>query len=498
MVSVKKRTTDPIWQLNETLKSLRKEKVRLVRKYIKVKIDFDLSRSVQAKKEDFVLLNRALKEKNLTLLDEKIHQVNFDLVLKALPIWTTTTKEISKCLPLSIRLFDLVIFDESSQCDIATAIPAIFRAKQMVVVGDPLQLRHISFLSRGKQRELKQKNSVTRDIPDYRNDSLIDWTNETLSNPDQSTYLDEHFRSKTDIINFSNSKFYGNRLKLIRSNPLSDTTTSVEVINVDGTRDSNGVNLIEIDNLISKVREIIDKYKKANVTLVPSIGISSPFADQVKQIKKELSEAIPFDLIKRHDILVGTPFHFQGEERDIMMISFCIDNDSHHASINYLNREDVFNVLITRARNRQIVFTSVNSYLLPYQSLLKEYLEVNMNVSSLVSNREESIYDLFFQEVSEYLKKSGFNLILHSTVVSGVLIDLVVLFEGKCYCVDLIGYPGQFEEQFSLEDLRLLNHIDIPLYFLPYSSWYLNNEQAKMDLIDFVTISDTNKIKLKN
>lgn len=486
----KKRTSKPIWELNKKLKVLRKEKTRLVKKYIKTKIDYDLNKLVRTRKEEFLKLNHALKENNLTLIDKKINRVNFDLVLKALPLWTSTTKEISKCLPLTNELFDIVIFDEASQCDLSTAIPSIFRAKQMIVVGDPHQLRHISFLSKKKQIELQNHNSVSSSVPDYRKDSLIDWTNSFLSNPDQTVYLDEHFRSKTDIIQFSNNKFYNNQLRLIRSNPISDSSSSIEIIYVDGLRNPQGVNNIEITNAINRVKTIVEKNKDTNVALTPSIGISSPYTEQVKQIKKDLAQSIPFDLIKRHNILVGTPFHFQGEERDIMIISFCIDKDSHYASLNYLSRKDVFNVLITRARNKQIVFTSIKPSILPAKSLLKEYLELSSSISK--SHNQDIIYDIFFKEVYQYLQESGLEIIKQSTIVSGVMIDLVVLYKNECYCIDLIGYPGIFEEQFNLEDLRILNRINIPIFFLPYSSWYLDGNKTKRNLIRFIKKENNN------
>lgn len=483
-IQYRKYANDPIWKLNDKLKTLREEKARLVRKYIRVKLNYELRKIVRRKKVDFLKLINALKENNLTLRDKKINKLNYDLILSALPLWTSTTKEISKCLPLNKELFDLVIFDEASQCDIASAIPSLCRAKKMIVVGDPHQLRHVSFLSNKKQDELLQRNEVVLSIPNYRKDSLIDWTNKLLSNPDQTTLLNEHFRSKTDIIQFSNNKFYENQLRLIRSNPISDSSSSIEFIQVNGKRNKQGVNEIEIEEIISTVKTIIKKHGDSITSIIPKIGISSPYTAQVKSIKSALSDSIPYHLIKRHEILVGTPFHFQGEERDIMMISFCIDKDSHFGSINYLNRRDVFNVLITRARNRQIIFTSIQSSDLPSHSLLKEYL--GSSDSILIENKKDLIYDDFFNEVNDFLDQSGINVIQQNTIVSGIPIDLVVLHNNKCYCIDLIGYPGEFEDQFSLEDLRILNRINTPVFFLPFSSWYLDYEKMKKNLLYFL------------
>lgn len=483
----RKRAKEPIWRLNEKQKVLRKEKAKLVRKYIRSKINYNLESIVARRKKDFVKLNHALKENNLTLLDQKISEVDFELILKAIPLWSSTTKEISKCLPLVQGLFDVVIFDESSQCDLASSIPSIYRAKQLIVVGDPYQLRHISFLSNKRQIELLENNSVKIKVPNYRRESLIDWTDNLLSNPEQTTYLDEHFRSKTNIIQFSNDKFYGNRLKLIRSTPLSDESNTLEIFKEEGERDSKGINLVEIQSIVNKVKSIVDEHQNSDQFPLPTIGISSPFAEQVKKLKRSISEEIPFDKLKRHSVLIGTPFHFQGEERDIMLISFCVDHKTHFGAFNYLNRSDVFNVLVTRARNKQLVYTSVKSSEMPTNSLLKEFIE-SCNFQS--KNQEKNIiYDSFYSEVKEFLSESGFQVVKQATLVSGVLIDLVILYKNKCICVDLIGYPGDFEDQFSLEDLRILNRVQAPIFFLPYSSWFIEREKTMKNLIEFIESS---------
>jgi len=258
----------------------------------------------------------------------------------------------------------------------------------------------------------------------------------------------------------------------------------LEIVYTKGNRDPKGVNAIEIEEIINRVKKIISEHKNTNPNTIPTIGISSPFTEQVKQLKKELSKSITFDQLKKFNVLVGTPFHFQGEERDIMLISFSVDNDSHPSSINYLNRNDVFNVLVTRARNKQVVFTSANPKQLPTNSLLKEYLESNTNEREL--KLQNKTYDSFFEEVSTFLTASGYEIIQDSILVSGILIDLVILHDDKYFCIDLIGFPGEFESQLSIEELRILNRVDVPMFFLPYSSWYLDIEKSKKNLINFI------------
>lgn len=75
--------------------------------------------------------------------------------------------------------------------------------------------------------------------------------------------------------------------------------------------------------------------------------------------------------ILKHKIPVATPYGFQREERDIMLISFSLDNESKRASV-YLNKPDVFNVTITRARHQQKLFLSIDETQLPETNLLRQ------------------------------------------------------------------------------------------------------------------------------
>ena len=70
------------------------------------------------------------------------------------PIWAITNLTARTNFPLEFGLFDLLIIDEASQCDIPSAIPLIYRAKKVVIIGDPNQLRHVALLRDGLDRIL--------------------------------------------------------------------------------------------------------------------------------------------------------------------------------------------------------------------------------------------------------------------------------------------------------------------------------------------------------
>lgn len=483
-IQYQKSKTDLVWKLNSSLTAKNRLKNKTVKSYVKETLEKKLQRSLKTNRANFTKLINALKENNYTKLDEQIHKIDFSLILNALPVWLTTTKQISKHLPLRKELFDLVIVDEASQCDIASLIPAIYRAKNLVVVGDPQQLNHISFLSDKKQEALRVKYNLDTNLPNYRKESAIDWTNDLLKSQNQVTFLNDHYRSKPAIIKFSNEEFYDEQLTILKSHPIQDIQESVIIRKTDGVRNKKGVNEIEAVSILNEIKLLIAEYENIDAKVAPTIGISSPISAQVSYLKSCINKELSSDVIRKHNILIGTPFHFQGEERDIMYISFTIDPETHFGTINYFNREDVFNVLITRARNKQYIFISTELNHLPASSLLRRYLEYDHEHQEV--NLNEDSYDKFLLEVTEFLKNSGYHKIYNSITVSGVEVDLTIVNEQEYFCVDLIGYPGEFTPQFSSRNIEILNRMNVPVYFIPYSCWVLNIDQTKKDLLNFL------------
>lgn len=100
----------------------------------------------------------------------------------------------------------------------------------------------------------------------------------------------------------------------------------------------------------------------------------SPFRDQVDHLSRAIADRLEASDIEKHDLVVGTAYSFQGDERDVMLLSLVVDPESHPASIRYLEQPDVFNVSITRARDYQIVFTSLDAREAPAGTLLARYL----------------------------------------------------------------------------------------------------------------------------
>ena len=110
-------------------------------------------------KAQSILSDNALKKlteevdvQNLTGKSTKISKSTAEKIIKSKPVWVSSVQAAPKRIPLIAGLFDLLILDEATQCDIASAIPLLYRAKRAVILGDDKQLKFIPNI--GKAQDL--------------------------------------------------------------------------------------------------------------------------------------------------------------------------------------------------------------------------------------------------------------------------------------------------------------------------------------------------------
>ncbi|KAB1160445.1 AAA family ATPase [Tenacibaculum aiptasiae] len=433
-----------------------------------------------------ITLTNILETEEKSLKNQHIQNLDATSLTHFLPIWLVKIDEVSSCLPMQKDLFDIAIVDEATQCDIASCLPIMQRAKKVVVAGDTNQLRHISFLSKTQMHRYQKQHNITDALRfNYRKKSLLDFTLESTEKGNQIVLLDEHYRSLPDIIRFSNATFYGEALRIMTQTPSNTHKQAVFLHKTSGKQEENGVNNEEINLIINHVKGIVVKEKETHKSKATSIGILSPFRQQTDYLTKAIKEAFTLRQIKKHKIKLGTPYHFQGEECDVMLLSMVVSEQSHFASLNYLNKEDVFNVAITRARHEQHVFYSVTSQALPEKSLLKHYLssfEKQISEQTTTLKIEE---DIFSKEIQAFLKP--FNATIHvGYVIAGLSIDLLLEKDKKYLGIDLIGYPGSFIHAFDIERYRILHRVGIQIIPISYVSWKYRRDEVLRFLIKII------------
>jgi AAA domain len=478
----------PLWALMDELEHVLHESRQEAGRYLLLLFHQRLQEVLKRHRRDLQTFWEALKARTGNEKESHFQDVNFSNVLQALPVWLVNTGNLHQVLPLTTGLFDLVIIDEASQLDIASALPLLQRAKRAVVVGDPKQLRHVSFLSREQQRNFAEQFGLTQFKPQahlsFRDTSVLDLTADRIAMQDQVHMLDEHFRSLPGIIAFSNRYFYDGRLKIMTATPQNKEEVSVFIHQVPGKRTASGQNKVEAEALLADLAALIAAEAALSTIQCQSIGILSPFRSQVDWLKRLCSEKFTTEQWQRHHLLIGTPFDFQGEERDVMLLSWAVDRATAPGAIAYLNREDVFNVSITRARAAQHHYLSVEArHLLP-NNLLRTYLTESIAQQQAVHPAVPA--DAFMKEVLAFLQQQGIVHYLTHYHIAGVDVDLVITHQGKTYCIDCVGFPGLAEKALPLARWKILARIGVFTFVLPYSLWYLDRSKCEDALLRFL------------
>ncbi len=432
----------------------------------------------QFKRQRLFIHSKSLIERKKSLQNRLLEAEDFKPLLEAFPCWCVTTYAVSGSLPMKPGLFDVAIIDEASQCDIASCFPILYRAKKAVIVGDDKQLPHLSFLETAKEQSFMSKYEVADRYQlmwRFRTNSMFDIANYYSMHP---VLLDEHFRSLPPIINFSNREFYGNRIRVMRQNNPNDKI--LEIVHVpDGKVDYDATrNLPEIEALVKRVHEIIVDNERENPDNPITIGIISPFRAQVEQLKISLSKVISDYMMEKHKIEIGTAHTFQGDERDIILISWAFANNSFPQSLTFLQKPNLFNVAVTRAKNKMINFVSKDFTDLPdglfrsYLSYIKEYDEKHEKIIN--KELDENTYkNSFEREVAETLRDLDYE-IQAGVDLGGVNADILV---NNKFVIECDGLKDNIKSNMkNMKKQAIIERCGFKVCRFSYREWLKSNE----------------------
>lgn len=282
---------------------------------------------------------------------------NLKALTTALSVWIVTTLSTRRGVPLAPALFELVVIDEASQCDIASAIPLLFRARRAVIIGDPKQLRHISTLHIDEEMHIRDSLSLQEYWKKgwrYSSYSIYDLAEHIQNGQGKLPYfLNEHYRSDGAIIGFSNRAFYGGRLvvktdrKLLAQKGFELGIFWHDVVGAVPPGSRSAYNPIETEAIV-KLVESWEKLLRAHPKT--TIGIVTPFRRQMETLESAvLKSQILSDMLER--IQIGTAHKFQGDECDIMVLSPVVADGIPQRLITWIAQTDqLLNVATTRAR----------------------------------------------------------------------------------------------------------------------------------------------------
>jgi len=277
----------------------------------------------------------------LRMLMAEFHEEIFRL----LPCWMASPESVSAIFPMK-ELFDLVIFDEASQCFAERGIPAMYRGRQVVVAGDSKQL---------KPFELYQiRWDEEEEHPDLEVDSLLDLSERYL----ESRSLLAHYRSQAlELIDFSNQYFYDNKLQLLPDrNLLNALEPGIQFHRVQGIWEKH-TNQIEAEKVVELVVQFLE------TDPAKQIGIVTFNAPQQLLILELLEERLQ-GREWPSSLMVKNIENVQGDEKDIIIFSIGYAPDKQgrfqmlFGSLSLPGGENRLNVAVTRAREKVVVVCS--------------------------------------------------------------------------------------------------------------------------------------------
>jgi predicted DNA-binding WGR domain protein len=315
------------------------------------------------------------------------------------PIWLMSPLSVSDTLPLSADLFDVVIFDEASQIPTEEAVPALSRARQVVVVGDEMQLPPTSFFSAHAgegEDEIMVEEGGERIAINLDADSLLNQAARNLP----ATLLAWHYRSRHEsLISFSNAAFYEGRLVTIPDRALEQESVQTAPARSDdvaagiGAADalmarpvsfhqlSDGVysgrrNEPEARYIAHTVREMLRRETGLSLGIVAfseaQQGAIEAALDALAEEDADFAMRLEREYVREDDdqfngLFVKNLENVQGDERDVIILSICYAPGPdgkmlmNFGPINQRGGEKRLNVIFSRARHRMAVVSTIHA-----------------------------------------------------------------------------------------------------------------------------------------
>lgn len=275
------------------------------------------------------------------------------LILGQMPLWAVSNLGAASRIPLVPGLFDYVVLDEASQCDIASALPLLARARQAIVIGDPAQLTHIAQVRPEWEAEtLRNAGLMMPGIGSYlfSTNSLFHFAAAAAGD---HHLLRDHFRCHEDIADYISATFYGDRLRKF-TDPRSLRAPTGQAAGFHWTPAPGPIQPArtgcfapaEIEAIVHELQWLLGEGG-----FTGSVGVVTPFREQANRLRDRIEQVLPAEAITRARLEVHTAHGFQGDARDVMLFSLCVGPDMPAGARAFLRETgNLVNVAVSRAR----------------------------------------------------------------------------------------------------------------------------------------------------
>ncbi len=324
----------------------------------------------------------------------------------AIPVWLLSPETLAVLFPRK-PVFDIVIFDEASQCTVANGFPALLRARRVAIAGDDRQMPPTAFFKAA--RNDGEIEADTQDAPaDFlESESLLTLARQRMP----ARRLGWHYRCRDeDLIAFSNHAMYGGTLMTCPASARPPVPPALRWVAVPDAHYEDGRNEVEAEKVVDLVHELLGRPQPPTIGIV-TFNLSQRLAvldaiDRRRAADDEFTRR--YAAAESHERLDDRPFvknieSVQGDERDVIMFSL------GHAPVERVHKtrgvqryvparfgplgqrggERRLNVAVSRAREEAIVVASFHPDQLSVARakndgprLFKAYLEYVHQLSS--------------------------------------------------------------------------------------------------------------------
>lgn len=359
------------------------------------------------------------------LLEEAPH-----VLTRVAPCWLASPLSVSQLLAPKPDLFDVLIFDEASQIPPEDAVPALYRARQVVAAGDQHQMPPTPFFATQSEEENLEESgdAETRDGNAEAREATTGFESllASLESFLPNRMLEWHYRSEDErLITFSNAEVYSKRLITFPSARNDAALQHVLVPHDPSLAGQEESASREVERVVQLVLE------HARSRPGESLGVIALSVKHANRIEAAIDKAAAdqphlapfFDVEREERFFVKNLERVQGDERDAIILSVGYSKTpSGDLPLRFgpLLQDAGYrrlNVAITRAKRRMTLVSSFAGYDIDLKrsgargvSMLKAYLDYTANGGSRFVGTEradEIALNSFEADIRDALERRG-------------------------------------------------------------------------------------------
>jgi len=405
-----------------------------------------------------------------TVIREKMSGIDYAKLLQAFPIWSCEIRYAGQIFPTMPEMFDLVVVDEASQVNLAEILPIFYRAKRVCVVGDHAQL---SLQSTGVNFKLSRRFDV------------LTWMQYKPADQDYAYAKEAHFTvTDASILDFLRSPHAGFRLPQVRlqahyrslpalaqytarfyedftvmtETPKQLHLPSFKEITITGKRTSEKTVPEEAQAIIKLIEDIIYQH----FIVIPelrhhsphnlTIGILSLIRSQCDLLAEMLIEKFAPEIWQRTELMIGTPEEFQGNERDVMILSLALDAEQRHSRGHYEN-PNRWNVATSRAKIMTIaVHAGIPKNFEGLKTWLRHFKQYSVPIQHFKDEHQHELISLIAKYLQQFISQIKEDWFLWSSPQLCGQKDLHLILQHqehkKGMLIEVLGFEKQVTETF--------------------------------------------------